>query len=115
VRVLTPIHQAMDSPRQMHRPGFSAILSRKRSRIRAQPMITQVPLGEAVDRLPELVRRLAPGDEIVITDHDEPVARLIGQAKTNARRSRVPGSAKGRLVVVQEDEDHLDDFADYMP
>ena len=78
-------------------------------------MITQVPLGEAQHRLPELVRRLAPGDEIVITDHDEPVARLIGQATTNARRSRVPGSAKGRLVVVQEDEDHLDDFADYMP
>lgn len=28
---------------------------------------------------------------------------------------RVPGSAKGRLMIVEEDEAHLDDFADYMP
>lgn len=30
-------------------------------------------------------------------------------------RARVPGSAKGRLTILKEDDEHLDDFADYMP
>ncbi len=27
---------------------------------------------------------------------------------------RRPGSAKGRLSILKEDDDHLDDFSDYM-
>jgi len=27
----------------------------------------------------------------------------------------VPGSARGRLTIVEEEEAHLDDFTDYMP
>ena len=29
--------------------------------------------------------------------------------------ARVPGSARGRLTIVEDDEAHLDDFASYMP
>ena len=29
--------------------------------------------------------------------------------------ARVPGSARGRLTVVEDDAAHLDDFAPYMP
>lgn len=32
-----------------------------------------------------------------------------------APAARVPGSARGRLTIVEEDEAHLGDFADYMP
>ncbi len=28
--------------------------------------------------------------------------------------ARRPGSAKGRLSILKEDDDHLDDFSDYM-
>ena len=27
---------------------------------------------------------------------------------------RRPGSAKGRLIILKDDEDHLNDFTDYM-
>ena len=31
------------------------------------------------------------------------------------RRERKPGSARGKLTMIAEDEEHLDDFKDYMP
>lgn len=30
-------------------------------------------------------------------------------------KERVPGSAKGILTVVSEDDEHLEDFSEYMP
>ena len=77
-------------------------------------MILQVALSEAQQRLPELVKRLTTGDEVIITDQDRPVARLVGQ-RIGLRQDRRPGSAKGRLRIIAEDDEHLADFADYMP
>ena len=77
-------------------------------------MIMRVSLSEAQERLPELVRLLASGDEVLITEGDEPLARLIGQSHKTTRKRR-PGSAKGKLRIVVEDDEHLDGFADYMP
>jgi len=77
-------------------------------------MIVRVSLNEAQARLPELVKGLASGDEVLITDGDEPVARLVGQGR-RTDRTRQPGSAKGKLRILVEDDAHLDDFKDYMP
>ena len=77
-------------------------------------MIMRVSLNEAQARLPELVKGLASGDEVLITDGDEPVARLVSQGR-GMGRARQPGSAKGKLRVVVEDDEHLDDFKDYLP
>ncbi len=77
-------------------------------------MIVRVSLNEAQARLPELVKGLASGDEVLITDGDEPVARLVGQGR-RTDRMRQPGSAKGKLRILVEDDAHLDDFKDYMP
>ena len=77
-------------------------------------MIMRVSLNEAQARLPELVKGLASGDEVLITDGDETVARLVSQGRGTGR-TRQPGSAKGKLRVLVEDDEHLDDFRDYMP
>jgi len=77
-------------------------------------MIMQISLSEAQARLPDLVKQLAGGDEVVIIDHDEPVARLISQGPTRSQ-PRTPGSAKGKLRILVEDDEHLDAFTDYMP
>lgn len=37
------------------------------------------------------------------------VTRPSGQLR------RIPGSAKGKIKIVNEDDDHLHDFKDYMP
>lgn len=34
---------------------------------------------------------------------------------TRVRPPRQPGSAKGRLTILAEDEEHLRDFQEYMP
>ena len=74
--------------------------------------MTTVTLADAQARLGELIDRLAPGEELVITRDDKPVAKLVSPAAPGAPRK--PGSAVGRLTVVSDDDDHLKDFAEYM-
>ena len=75
--------------------------------------MSTITLEEAQARLPELIERLVPGEELFITRGDQPVARLVGEPGAGRER-RKPGSAKGKLIVVAEDEEHLEDFAEYM-
>jgi len=71
-----------------------------------------VTVEDAQARLPDLIAGLRPGESVVITRGPTPVARLT--AEEPPRVPRVPGSAKGVLVVVAEDDDHLRDFEEYM-
>ena len=72
-------------------------------------MMRWMSVNEVQARLPELVKQIASGDEVVITDHDEPVARLVRQ-EVDQPLIRRPGSAKGKLRIVADDEEHLADF-----
>jgi hypothetical protein len=36
-------------------------------------------------------------------------------ASANLRQPRQPGSAKGKLRIIAEDDEHLRDFQEYMP
>jgi prevent-host-death family protein len=74
------------------------------------PILT---IEEAQARLPELIEGLAPGEEIVLTRNARPVARLIGQAADQPRP--VCGRGRGKLIVVSEDDEHLQGFEEYMP
>ena len=75
--------------------------------------MTIVTVEEAQAKLPELIDRLAAGEELIITRNAEPIARLSAEAKPKRQR-RVPGSAKGMLTILVEDDEHLKDFAEYM-
>lgn len=35
--------------------------------------------------------------------------------RSSGQLRRIPGSAKGQLKILNEDDDHLQDFKDYMP
>lgn len=72
-------------------------------------MPATVTIEEAQAHLAELVSQLAPGQEIVITVNEQPVAKLMGQP-TPALQPRQPGSAKGKLIILADDEEHLEDF-----
>jgi antitoxin (DNA-binding transcriptional repressor) of toxin-antitoxin stability system len=76
--------------------------------------MSTVTVEEAQARLPALIAGLKPGQEVVITLGDRPVARLVGEP-AEFRPPRRPGSAVGQLAVVAEDEEHLQDFTEYMP
>lgn len=71
-----------------------------------------VSLAEAQSKLPELIDHLAPGEELVITRDDKPVAKLVAAGLPPPRRA---GSGKGQLTIISDDDEHLEDFAEYMP
>jgi antitoxin (DNA-binding transcriptional repressor) of toxin-antitoxin stability system len=73
-----------------------------------------VTLEEAQAKLPELIDGLQPGETLVITRDAKPVARLLSEEPPK-RKPRVPGSAKGTLSIIEDDDEHLKDFAEYMP
>jgi len=77
-------------------------------------MSPTITVQEAQARLKELIDKLAPGEELVITDHQKPVAKLVGQL-VPARKPRQPGGCKGMITLLVEDDEHLKDFAEYMP
>lgn len=43
--------------------------------------MTTVSIHDAGIRLPELIHRLKPGDEVIITENDQPVAKLVGHVR----------------------------------
>lgn len=74
-------------------------------------------LADVQANLPRVIDSLRPGEDVLIVDHDRPIAKLTGVETTSQsrRKPRVPGSAIGQLTVVSDDDDHLKDFAEYMP
>ncbi|WP_146576904.1 type II toxin-antitoxin system Phd/YefM family antitoxin [Neorhodopirellula pilleata] len=76
-------------------------------------MADRISIDEAQGHLKDLIAGLAPGAELVITDDDKPVAKLVSEQRKLAE-FRKPGLGKGMISIVRDDDAHLDDFADYM-
>ena len=74
-------------------------------------MVT-VSLQEAQATLPELIRRLAPGEELVITDDDRPVARLT-PAPPPLKKPREFGTLRGTVLSMEHFDDPLEEFEEY--
>jgi antitoxin (DNA-binding transcriptional repressor) of toxin-antitoxin stability system len=82
------------------------------SNAKGEPTMT-VTLQEAQAHLPELIEQLQPGESLVITRNETPVARLTAE-EAPRRKPRQPGNCKGMLTIVSDDDEHLKDFAEYM-
>lgn len=68
-------------------------------------------VNKAQVNLAELVSNLAPGEEVVITDNQQPVARLVS-VKRKAQRKL--GTMRGSITYIAPDSDApLDDFQEY--
>lgn len=65
--------------------------------------MTAVSIKAAKAKLPELIHKLKPGDEVVITDKNEPVARLLPAATAPAKRKL--GSMRGTVTYMASDFD----------
>lgn len=77
-------------------------------------MSMTITLEDAQARLKELIRQLVPGEEVIITENQQPVAKLIGES-AKQRKRRAPGNCKGMITLLVEDDEHLEGFAEYMP
>jgi antitoxin (DNA-binding transcriptional repressor) of toxin-antitoxin stability system len=90
-----------------------AILYRQRLTLVQGVLVMQtMPIEQAEGRLSEIVTKLSPDEEIILTRNNQPVARLIGE-KRPPRPG--PGLCRGMISIVADDDEHLKDFAEYMP
>jgi prevent-host-death family protein len=67
----------------------------------------QVNVHDAKTRLSELLSRVEGGEEITIARAGRPVARLV-PVRTKTPK-RVPGTAKGKVVIHENFDDPLPD------
>ncbi|MBL9089851.1 MAG: DUF2281 domain-containing protein [Planctomycetaceae bacterium] len=75
--------------------------------------MTTISLVDAQAKLPELLRNLAPGEQLVITEGDRPLATV--SAIANKKEPRKLGALKGSVLYMAPDFDEpLEDFKDYM-
>jgi prevent-host-death family protein len=72
-----------------------------------------VTIQEAQARLSDLIHRLTPGDEVVITENNEPVAKL---ARTEPKKQWQckAGSARGKIHLAPDFDEPLEEFKEYM-
>jgi antitoxin (DNA-binding transcriptional repressor) of toxin-antitoxin stability system len=71
-------------------------------------------IQEAQVHLSSLIAQLKPGEELVIIERNRPVARLVAERGEDLG-PRKPGSAIGKLKIIEDDDAHLEDFKEYMP
>jgi antitoxin (DNA-binding transcriptional repressor) of toxin-antitoxin stability system len=76
--------------------------------------MTTLTIAEAQSRLREVIQKLNPGDEVALTQDDQIVARIVGDARPVTQRPG-PGLLHGMLEINVDDDEHLQDFEEYMP
>jgi prevent-host-death family protein len=76
-------------------------------------MPATISVEEAQAKLRDLIDKLAPGEEIIITDNQHPVAKLVGERPTRQPRP-APGLGKGSILYMAPDfDDPLEEFKEY--
>ncbi len=76
-------------------------------------MSNSLSIEEASSQLARLIRGLGPDDEIILTDNDKRVARIVRDSES---RKRTAGTCKGMLEILDDGDDViLDQFKEYLP
>ena len=73
----------------------------------------QVDLEEAKERLTDLIRNALDGEEVIITQDDRPVVKLVPMTEGKPRRRS--GSARGLIKMADDFDAPLEDFHEYAP
>ncbi|MFM7166780.1 MAG: type II toxin-antitoxin system Phd/YefM family antitoxin [Planctomycetaceae bacterium] len=77
-------------------------------------MSITITIEEAQARLKDFIHQLAPGDEIIITENQQTVARLRTESEQPVKRPP-PGLGKGSILYMAPDFDEpLDEMKEYM-
>lgn len=74
-----------------------------------------ITLDEAQNHLGEIIEKLTPGEEVVLTRDDKPVATLRSTTPTSREPPRF-GTLKGSILYIAPDFDDIPEgFEDYVP
>lgn len=74
---------------------------------------TTITIEEAQAKLKDVIDKLAPGEEVFITDNERPVAKLVGASPCRPPRP-APGLGKGSILYIAPDFDEpMEEFKEY--
>jgi antitoxin (DNA-binding transcriptional repressor) of toxin-antitoxin stability system len=74
-----------------------------------------ITVEEAQSRLAEIIEKLPPGEEIVLTRNDKPVATIRATPPENREPPKF-GTLKGTVLYMAPDFDAIPEgFEDYLP
>ena len=75
----------------------------------------QVEIIEAKEKLLELIEAAMRGEEVAITQYNQPVVKLVGIPPANKKRwPSKAGSAKGMVWMSDDFDEPLEEFKEYM-
>lgn len=74
-------------------------------------MTEHIDISVVQNTLAKLIASLGKNDEIIVTQDGHPIGRLL----PIPYGVPVAGRCKGMLTIIAEDEEHLEDFKEYMP
>jgi prevent-host-death family protein len=72
-------------------------------------MIT-VSLDKAKEQMTELLEEVEKGEEVIITNKNKPVAKLVPLAATSTKSTRKLGSAKGKVRIADDFDGPVEGF-----
>ncbi len=75
--------------------------------------MSTVTIEEAKVTLSDLIHRLVPGEEVVITENNRAVARLVPAAAPDVTPRKF-GTLKGTVLSMEHFDDPLEEFEEYM-
>ncbi|MGH9827947.1 MAG: type II toxin-antitoxin system Phd/YefM family antitoxin [Blastocatellia bacterium] len=76
--------------------------------------MSTVTIEEAQARLLEIIHRMRPGEEVVIIEDDQPIARIVPAEPIAKREPRQPGTLRDTVLFMAPDFDApLEDLKDY--
>ena len=74
-----------------------------------------VTIEDAQANLKELIHQLSPGEELIITENQQTVAKLVSQVPSKPGLRPPPGLGKGMITFIADDFDApLEDMKEYM-
>jgi antitoxin (DNA-binding transcriptional repressor) of toxin-antitoxin stability system len=75
--------------------------------------MSTITIQEAQAKLSDLIRNLAPGEEVLILENNQPIAKLA-RAEPSNRWPCKAGSAKGKIRMAPDFDEPLEEFREYM-
>lgn len=79
-------------------------------------MEQKISIKEASNTFFNLINMVLKGKEIIITQNNKPIAKLISivMSKNHINKKIKAGSAKGQIKIADDFDEPLEDFNEYM-
>jgi len=78
--------------------------------------MTIVSVEQASNSLIDLIKKVTEGEEVIITEGEQPVAKIIAISNKylGDKKKIKAGSAKGLIEIADDFDEPLEDFKEYM-